>query len=94
MLWGEEANIRQAILRLEDLNKIVQPEKWAKNPAVDGRRENRRELKEHEEEQAARVQLFALAQQYPYEVRTEHVFVPLCNMLNTISIPSSGRKAK
>lgn len=61
-------------MRLEDLNKSVQPEKWAKNPAFDGRKENRRELKAHEEEQATRLQLFADSQEYPFEVRIIFVF--------------------
>lgn len=60
--------MRQAVLQLEDLDKNVQPQKWAKNHAFDGRKENRREMKAHEEEQATRLQLFADAQQYPFEV--------------------------
>ena len=60
--------MRQAVLRLEDLDRSVQPDKWAKNPAFDGRKENRRELKAHEEEQATRLKLFADSQEYPFEV--------------------------
>jgi len=66
--------VRQATLQLEDLDRGIQPDKWAKNPAFDGRKESRRELKAHEEEQATRLQLFASSQEYPFEVSTISVF--------------------
>lgn len=67
LIWGDDSYLRQAILRLEELDRTIKPEKWAKNHAYDGRKENRRELKAHEEEQATRLQLFADLQEYPFE---------------------------
>lgn len=60
--------MRQAVLQLQYLNKSILPHKWAKNPAFDGRKESRLELKAHEKEQTARLQDFAASQEYPFEV--------------------------
>lgn len=87
--------MRQAILRLEEFDRTIQPEKWARSTAYDGRRENRRELEAHEKEQAARLQLFADTQIYPFEVCTFPISAArLYVLLTTGSIPSSGRKVR
>lgn len=72
---------------------MIQPEKWAKNPAFDGRKESRRELKAHEEEQATRLQLFADCQEYPFEVNIISMFANPRSVLTKSSIPSSGQTA-
>jgi hypothetical protein len=92
LIWGDDTQVRQAIQQLKELSSRTQPDKWAKNPAYDGRKENRRELKAHEAEQATRLQLFADSKEYPFEVSIIHIFITLPSKLTPCSTPSSGQR--
>lgn len=91
LLWGEESQIRQAFLQLEALDCRIQPTRWAKNHAYDGRKESRKDLMAVEEEQAARLETMAESKDCPFEVMpSSDLHDPV---LNTCSTLSSGQKA-
>ena len=89
LLWGEDQPIRQAIMQLEALDYKIQPQKWAKSHAYDGRKESRKDLMAIEEEQAARLEALAEGQVFPYEVSSW--FLMFMIIAETCSMSSSGQ---
>jgi hypothetical protein len=75
-LWGEREQVQEALRQLRDLDISMKATKWAKNPAYDGRKETRQDLKEREEEQTSRVKLLAESQEFPFDVSIPSFDIP------------------